>query len=132
LILTLIPAFSAASMPLITPPKSPQRVIARNVAGSSVSSETLIRLTPQSASAWAYFGSWLPLVVSVSSSSAPVARWRDKASNSHMMFFRTSGSPPVIRSLRTPRSTNAEHSRSNSSSVSRSFLGRNVMCSDMQ
>ena len=49
-----------------------------------------------------------------------------------MMFLRTSGSPPVILSLRTPLATNAEHTRSSSSSDSRSFFGRKVMCSDMQ
>ena len=49
-----------------------------------------------------------------------------------MMFLRTSGSPPVMRSLRTPLATNAEQTRSSSSSDSRSFFGRKVMCSDMQ
>ena len=44
----------------------------------------------------------------------------------------TNGSPPVRRSLRTPLAMNAEHSRSSSSSVSRSALGRKLMCSDMQ
>ena len=91
-----------------------------------------MRRTPASLSSCANFGSWLPLVVSVSSSSAPLPRWRESARNSHMMFLRTSGSPPVIRSLRTPLATKAEHSRSSSSSVSRSFFGRKVMCSDMQ
>ena len=51
---------------------------------------------------------WLPFVVTVSSSSWPASRCRDSAWNSHMMFLRTSGSPPVMRSLRTPRLTNAE------------------------
>ena len=49
-----------------------------------------------------------------------------------MMPRRTSGSPPVSRSLRTPRATNAEHSRSSSSRLRTSALGRNVMFSDMQ
>ena len=49
-----------------------------------------------------------------------------------MMFLRTSGSPPVSRSLRTPLAMKAEHSRSSSSSVSRSARGRNVMFSAMQ
>ena len=80
----------------------------------------------------AYFGSCEPLVVSVSSSSAPVARWRESEANSVMMPRRTSGSPPVSRSLRTPRSMKALHSRSSSSSVSRSAFGRNAMFSDMQ
>ena len=46
--------------------------------------------------------SWLPLVVSVSSSSAPASRWRPRRRTSVMMSLRTSGSPPVRRSLRTP------------------------------
>ena len=49
-----------------------------------------------------------------------------------MMPRRTSGSPPVSRSLRTPLATKAEHSRSSSSSDSRSAFGRNDMFSDMQ
>ena len=49
-----------------------------------------------------------------------------------MISRRTSGSPPVIRSLRTPRPTNAEHMRSSSSSVRSSFFGRKVMFSAMQ
>ena len=40
-----------------------------------------------------------------------------------MMFLRTSGSPPVTRSLRTPSPMKAEHSRSSSSSVSSSAFG---------
>ena len=51
--------------------ESPQRVTARNFSGSSVSSETLMRRTPHAASSAAYFSSCDPLVVSVSSSSAP-------------------------------------------------------------
>ena len=49
-----------------------------------------------------------------------------------MMFLRTSGSPPVILSLRTPKATKAEHSRSSSSRLRSSAFGRNCMCSDMQ
>jgi len=49
-----------------------------------------------------------------------------------MMPRRTKGSPPVRRSLRTPRATKAEHSRSSSSSVKISDFGRNDMFSDMQ
>ena len=51
---------------------------------------------------------------------------------SHMMLRRTRGSPPVSLSLRTPRRTKALHSRSSSSRVSTSALGRNVIDSDMQ
>ena len=49
-----------------------------------------------------------------------------------MMPRRTSGSPPVRRSLLTPLAMKALHSRSSSSRLSRSAFGRNVMCSDMQ
>ena len=63
LILILSPAAAAASIPARTTLKSPQRVTWRNLSGSSVSSETLMRLTPQSASSAAKRASWEPLVV---------------------------------------------------------------------
>ena len=102
LILTLSPASAAASMPSMTWAKRPQRVMRANFAGSSVSSETLTRLTPQSASSAAKRRSWLPLVVRVSSLSAPVARWRDMARKKVMIPLRTRGSPPVMRSFSHP------------------------------
>ena len=43
-----------------------------------------------------------------------------------------SGSPPVIRMRRTPLRMKASDTRSSSSSVSRSRLGRKLMCSAMQ
>ena len=132
LILTLSPAACAASMPAKTLSSSPQRVMARNLSGSSVSSETLMRRTPWPASSPAYFGSCEPLVVSVSSSSAPVERWRASEATSVMIPRRTSGSPPVSLSFLTPRAMKALHSRSSSSSERRSAFGRNVMFSDMQ
>ena len=71
-------------MPAITLSSSPQRVMARNLSGSSVSSETLMRLTPCAASSAAYFGSCEPLVVSVSSSRAPVVEMaRQRAEQRH-------------------------------------------------
>ena len=91
-----------------------------------------MRLIPHSASSVAYFANWLPLVVSVSSFSAPEARCRDMARKNVMIPLRTKGSPPVIRSFCTPDATKAEHSRSSSSSVRRSAFGRKVMCSVMQ
>ena len=48
------------------------------------------------------------------------------------MLRRTSGSPPVILIFLTPFSMKAVQSRSSSSSVRRSFLGRKVMSSAMQ
>src|SRR5687767_13708466 len=47
-----------------------------------------------------------------------------------MMSRRTSGSPPVMRSLRTPRATNTEQTRSSSSRVRRSFFGRKLILRD--
>ena len=109
LILTARPAARAASIPSITLSRSPQRVIAWNRSGRSVSSDTLMRRTPPPRARRRSGASWLPLVVRVSSSSAPLSRWRDSARTSHMMFLRTSGSPPVSRSLRTPWRMKAEH-----------------------
>ncbi len=132
LIFTRSPALCAASIPSSTCGSRPQRVIAANFAGSSVSSETLTRRTPASASSTANRASCEPLVVSVSSFSAPDRRCRDRARKSVMMFRRTSGSPPVMRSFSTPSRTKAEQSRSSSSSVSSSRLGRNSIDSAMQ
>src|SRR5579859_3075660 len=98
----------------------------------SVSSETLMRRMPQSASSCAKRASWVPLVVMVDSLSAPVARCRDSERTSDMRLRRTRGSPPVSRSFFTPLAMKAAQSRSSSSSVSRSTLGRKVMSSDMQ
>ena len=132
LILTRSPAFWAASMPRNTWGRRPQRVISANFFSSSVSSETLMRRTPAAKRSSANRSSWLPLVVSVNSFSAPLSRCRDIPRKKVMISRRTSGSPPVIRSLFTPNRTNAEHMRSSSSKVSNSFFGRNVMFSDMQ
>ena len=65
LILIFRPAACAASIPAITWSSAPQRVMARNLSGSSVSSDTLIRRTPWAASSAAYLASCEPLVVSV-------------------------------------------------------------------
>ena len=72
-----------------------------------MSIDTLTRRTPTAASSLAYLASWLPLVVSVSSSSAPLSRCRPSPRNSDITFLRTSGSPPVSRSFLTPRRTKA-------------------------
>ena len=132
LILTRRPARCAASMPRRTWGRRPQRVTCANLSSSSVSSDTFTRRTPAANRSSAKRSSWLPLVVSVSSFSAPLSRCRDMASKKVMMPRRTSGSPPVIRSFSTPSRTKAEHSRSSSSSVSSSRFGRKVMFSDMQ
>ena len=132
LIFTCRPAAWAASMPRRTCGSRPQRVTRANFASSSVSRDTLIRRTPAAARGAAKRSSCEPLVVRVISSSAPEARWRDMPSKKPMMPRRTRGSPPVMRSLRTPRRTKALHRRSSSSRVRSSFLGRNCMFSAMQ
>ena len=132
LIFTLSPASRAASSPAMTLARSPQRVIARNRSGSSVSSEMLTRRTPASNSSPAIFASWLPLVVMVSSSSRPDFTSAPILRISCMMLRRTSGSPPVSLILRTPAAMKRRHSVSSSSSARRSFLGRKVISSAMQ
>ena len=90
-------------MPASTLSRSPQRVMARNLSGSSVSSETLMRLTPQSASSAAYFGELRAVGGQRQLVERAGRRGGATASeNSVMMPRRTSGSPPVSRSLRTP------------------------------
>ncbi len=71
---TRSPAACAASMPLSTLARSPRRVMVRNLSASSVSSETFTRRTPAAARSPANRASWEPLVVRVSSSSAPLSR----------------------------------------------------------
>ena len=132
LILTRKPAFCAASMPRITWGRRPQRVMSANFCSSSVSRDTLIRFTPAAAKSAAYFSSWLPLVVTVNSSNAPLSRCRVMARKKVIISRRTRGSPPVIRSFRTPSPTKDEQSLSSSSSVKRSFFGKKVMFSDIQ
>jgi len=92
----------------------------------------LIRFTPQAGRSSAKRESCDPLVVSVCSSSAPLARWRESDRMSIIASRRISGSPPVSRILRAPSLTQAEHSRSSSSNDSTSRFGRKLMCSGMQ
>ena len=72
LILISRPADCAASSPAMTLSNLPQRVMRANFSASRVSSDTLIRRTPQATSSSAKRASWLPFVVSVNSSSAPL------------------------------------------------------------
>nr|BAP68872.1 RxLR effector candidate protein [Hyaloperonospora arabidopsidis Emoy2] len=88
-----------------------------------------MRLTPADLSAIAYLSSWLPLVVSTHSSKpgrCPIS------SNNQRAFFLTSGSPPVMRTLRTPIRTNNLTRRAHSSSDKTCSRGRKVMSSAMQ
>ena len=108
-----------------------RRAIVSNSFRFSVSSDTLIRRTPIAESSPAYFDSSVPLVVSVSSFS-PLPRCRENRAISSITSFRTSGSPPVIRSLSTPNEANAVTSSSSSSNDSTSLRGRKVIRSGMQ
>ena len=132
LILTSSSASLAAARPVITLSSLPQRVMDWNLAGSRVSRETLMRRTPASLRSPACLASWVALVVSVNSSSSPERVSSPSRRTSQMMLRRTNGSPPVRRSLRTPRRTKARHRRSSSSNDRTSLLGRKVMSSDMQ
>ena len=73
----------------------------------------------------------VPFVVSVSSFN-PLPRWREKRAISSMKSLRTSGSPPVMRSLSTPKEAKAVTSSSSSSNERTSLRGRKVMRSGIQ
>ena len=94
------PAASAASMPSSTSATGKSTsFIARNVASSSESSETVTRCRPASARRCAMRASSAPFVVSVTSL-MPGSGARRAISSSTPR--RTSGSPPVMRSFSTP------------------------------
>ena len=123
------PASLAACMPRKTLSNSPVRVIFLKRSAFKLSTLMLIRFTPAFFKSCACFSSWLPLVVSTNScrpSSFPTC------SKSHKAFLRTSGSPPVMRTLLTPRLTKMLISRAHSSRLRTSLRGKNVISSDMQ
>ena len=97
-------------MPSSTWGRQSERAMRAKVERSRLSSETLMRFTPASASPLANSRRRTPLVVRVSSSRAPSSRCRDRARTRSMIPLRISGSPPVRRSLRTPRRTKAAQS----------------------
>ena len=116
------PASYAAAMPertrcsgtLVSPSSA-------KTAGSSESSDTVTRLSPASARPAARSVSSEPLVVSAMSSMPGVwATWRTSTSRSR----RSSGSPPVRRTLVTPSSAKTRISRPSSSKLSSSERGR--------
>ncbi|MNZ90721.1 hypothetical protein D3C78_1096900 [compost metagenome] len=123
------PAACAASMPASTWRSSPVRVMARKRSGSRVSRLMFSRLSPASCRERAWRTSCEPLVVMHNSRSPGSAARR---SHRPTMPGRTSGSPPVRRSLRTPRATKMRATRSISSRVSTCWRGRNCMSSAMQ
>ena len=120
------------SMPSITWSSLPQRVMAGNFSGSSVSSETLMRRTPAAASSLGVAGE----LAAVGGERQLVERagrqMAAERANKLMTLRRTSGSPPVSRSLRTPRRTKALHSAVELLQRQISALGRKVMSSAMQ
>ena len=93
------PAASAASMPAMVLAKASTRAISWKRSMCSVSSEMLMRLSPASASRCALLPKSTPLVVIVMSRSG---RSDATMPTSSSMLARTSGSPPVIRIVRTP------------------------------
>ena len=131
LIFTASPAAFAAKIPSRIGSILPQRVIWLNFTGSSVSSDTFTRRTPEAYNVAACLLSCVPFVVTVSSF-RPWPIFSPSAPNRRITSRRTSGSPPVMRIFVVPRRMKAEHRRSSSSSVSNSFLGRKLMSSDMQ
>ena len=109
LIFTSMPAARAASIPAWTWARSPPRVSRRNSSGRRVSIETLTRRTPSRARSAArtrpggcrwWSGSARP--------ARRVAGGATGARSARCTPLRTRGSPPVSRSLRTPRPTNTE------------------------
>ena len=123
------PASLAACMPRNTLSSSPVRVIFLKRVASKLSTLILMRFTPALRKSCACFSSWLPLVVSTNSSSPSNL---PTSSNNHNAFLRTSGSPPVIRTLLTPSNTKVLTSLAHSSRLNTSSRGKNVMSSLMQ
>ena len=99
------PASLAAAMPSSTRPS----FVAAGDAGEGGAVQTVERdidpLDAGTASSSANSPSRTPLVVRVSSSNSPLARWRDSARTRAMKPRRISGSPPVSRKCLTPRCT---------------------------
>ena len=115
------PAERAARTPASTSGSRRRRLRVAKVSGSSVSSEMLIRSSPAAASPAARAASPIPLVVI-----AIDGRGRRAAipATSASRFLRSSGSPPVSRTVVMPsRDTPIPTSRRISSSVSRSSFG---------
>ena len=97
------PAATAASMPcntLSTP--SPRPFITLKTSWSKLSRLTVIRFNPASLRRWACWGSRYPLVVKVKSSKPGMPASIPISTGNWVL---SSGSPPVMRILLTPRST---------------------------
>ena len=120
------PTASAASIPASTSATGKSASFMRlNTASSSASRLMVMRLRPAALRLRALRCSKLALVVRVRSSGRP-SGVRSCASCSIRVstFLRSSGSPPVRRSLRTPCATKSRASRVISSKLSRSACGK--------
>ena len=123
------PAFVAAVIPSRTRSSgSALPDIRVNVSGVSESSETVTRFSPAARSGSASLASSEPFVVSARSSGSPpstsLASSARKSATSRSRSRRTSGSPPVMRSVRAPSATSSRATRVSSSKVSSSARGR--------
>ena len=123
------PASTAAPMPSRTRwSGSALPDIRAKVAGSSASSDTVIRFRPAALSGAARPASNEPFVVSaMSSGSPPSASFASSArrrATSRSRSRRTSGSPPVMRSVRAPSATSSPATRASSSNVRSSARGK--------
>ena len=96
------PAFHAASRPASVSASEPPRVSDANLSSFKVSRLIFSRSTPACFSSAAYCGRSAPLVVMVSSRTPLMAR---RLRHKSTMPRRTSGSPPVSRTLLTPSET---------------------------
>ncbi len=121
ILIGLSPACCAASIPLSTAGRRSRRVTAAKCSRSIVSSDTLIRVSPASTSCGALRSRPIPLVViDTGRPGTAVVVWRTISTRSG----RVSGSPPVKRTSRTPRSWTAMVTRrAISSGVSNSPRG---------
>ena len=95
------PAAKAASRPASVSSRRPPRVMRAKRSGSRLSRLMLTRLRPAAASSSANFGSRTPLVVS-EMSWMPLVRLSMPTKSAQPS--RTSGSPPVMRTLVMPTS----------------------------
>jgi hypothetical protein len=123
------PASAAAATPSRTLSRgSALPDIRVNVSGVSESSETVIRFSPAARSGSASLASSEPFVVRAMSSGSPpstsLASSARKSATSRSRSRRTSGSPPVMRSVRAPSATSSRATTAISSKVSNSARGR--------
>ncbi len=115
------PAAAAASIPSSTRSTGKSTSLsARKVASSTESRLTVTRSRPARASASAFCASSAPFVVSASSSSGIAASSSTRCST----LRRTSGSPPVMRTVRTPSPAKTPTTRAISSRLSSSRRSR--------